>query len=237
MVFRHRHTAPGGSYPGGSYSGRSTSRPAPPPPPEQPHPRRPEPGGDLALLDHCLRLLGGHRFQPRREIRYEDLLEIPVNGVIEFRRRPLSTLLMLRGQQGELLFPRVFVDDHDRSRNSFLDIKHFIREIAECAGTSAQLNWIDFQPAAGCLNRGMLRLKISDTVCEHHCDIDPGFGDPGLEAALLESVAPPGHWTANLLMGLGQQPVTLWLPEGMGEELLAALDAENRHRAWARWNG
>ncbi len=189
-----------------------------------------EAGDDLALLNECLDILAAHRFPPRRPITYEDLLDIPVTGIVEFRSRPLTSLLMLRGQWGEPLFPRVFVDDHDRARTSILDIKHFVRELAERAGTAPALGPIDVLPNRGTISSGLLRLTIHGRVHQHYFHLEPGFGDPDLETELPSSVAPPEHRAANVLMGLGQQPVILWLVENTGEELLDTLAAENRHR-------
>ncbi|WP_149029418.1 hypothetical protein [Corynebacterium halotolerans] len=220
QVFRSDDTSPRGS---GRFPAPTRSAPVPV-------------SSDRELLQECLRMLAAYNFLPRREITRDDLLSVPVTGVVEFRRRPLTTLLMLRGRSGELLFPHVFVDD-EWGRISVLDMKHFIREVAARAGTADQLGEIHFRTDPGSDNTGILQYTLRMEVRGHSFRIDPYFGDRELEAAIIEAVAPAGHRVVDLLMGLGQQPVTLWLPQDADDHLVENIHAENRHRHWGRATG
>lgn len=196
----------------------------------RPGPGAPTPvAADRELLQGCLRMLAAYDFLPRREITRDDLLNVPITGIIEFRRRPLTTLLMLRGRSGELLFPHVFVDDDDgQGRTSVLDMKHFIREVAARAGTADQLGRIHFMTDPGSDHTGSLRYTLRMEVHDHSFRIDPYFGDRELETAIIAAVAPAGYRVVDLLMGLGQQPVTLWLPSDADDRLVDNIHAENR---------
>lgn len=216
QIFRHDDTSYPTPHPGAGGSPARTRRPPTPAP------------SDRELLQECLRMLAGYDFLPRREITRDDLLNVPVTGVVEFRRRPLTTLLMLRGRSGELLFPHVFVDDDEWVRNSVLEMKHFIREVAARAGTAEQLGRIHFMTDPGSDNTGSLRYTLRMEVRDLSFRIDPYFGDRELEAAIIEAVAPTGHRVVDLLMGLGQQPVTLWLPQNADDRLVENIHAEHR---------
>lgn len=204
--------------------------PEPAPTPQTPEPDTETPAdtdADMELLDQCLSNLASYQLFPRREISLDDLHSLPVDGVAQFRRRPLTTLVTCVDEAGTPLFERVFIDAEESSRTTVEHLHALISDAATSAGTIDELRdtIVMLDPASEA--SGSLRLTIGQEVRDLVFDLDPDFGDAQAEAEILEGVSPVGFDAYTLLARVGMKHVTLWLPVDTDDVLIDELEVEN----------
>ena len=194
---------------------------------EGPAPERLEPGDDQELLQRSLSTLADHGFRPCREITIERLGVDPREGLLAFRRRPLTTLLTLPDASGRPLFGRVFVDTEDLNRVDASDLPLFITAAAEHSGTGDLLRGIRVMCDPGTDRTGSLRYTIGHDVRDHSFDLDPDFGNDAVEAAIVDGVSPADLESFTFYARPSMTPVTPWLDIDSDDHLVEALRAEN----------
>ena len=144
-----------------------------------------------------------------------------------FRRRPVTTMLTQVDPDGIPLMDRVFIDEGELTRTSTDDLKCFITQAAERAGTAEQLSDIVVMLDPGATTTGSLRYTIDQTVRDHSFDLDPGFGAAQVETEILQGLAPYGYDAYTFYALPGMKPVTIWIPSTSDDELVEALQKEN----------
>lgn len=196
--------------------------------PEEPTRKTPSAAdADLELLDECLTNLAAYRLLPRREISLDDLHALPLDGVAQFRRRPLTTLVTCVDEAGTPLFERVFIDAEESSRTTVEHLCELINDAATHAGTVDELRDVTVMLDPSSETSGSLRFTIAREVRDLVFVLDSDFGDPQAEAEILEGVRPAGFDSYTLLAGVGMKQLTIWLPANTDDVLIDELEVEN----------
>lgn len=195
--------------------------------PEEPTAADQAPADDAGLLARSLDGLAGHGFHPSREVTLADLPADTGEGRLAFRRRPLTTLLLLPNAEGRPLFGRVHVDNDELNRVGVDDLVFFIEDAAEHAGTGDQLRDVLVMRDPGSARTGSLRYTLGHDVRDHSFYLDPDFGDEFVEAEILDGVSPTGYEAFTFYARPSMKPVTLWLDVTTDDSLVDALLAEN----------
>lgn len=183
---------------------------------------------DFHLWEHRSGVLGGYGFRfgstelGGRALNLQVLFADP-----NFRRRPMTTALMQVDQDGIPYADRVFIDEGELTRTTADDLKCFITDVAERAGTADQLSDIVLMLDPGSTTTGSLRYTMGQTVRDHSFDLDSGFGDSQVEAEILQGVAPYGYDAFTFYAAPAMKPVTIWIPSASGDGLIEALNEEN----------
>ncbi|RSZ61390.1 hypothetical protein EAH68_13470 [Corynebacterium hylobatis] len=178
------------------------------------------------LLEQSTELLNGYGLGRRENDLTGHLPHTPTADP-NFRRRPLTTMLTQVDPDGVPFRERVFIDEGELTRTSVEELKCFITEAADRAGTAEHLSDIVVMLNPGSTITGSLRYTINQTVRDHSFDLDPGFGDAQVEAEVLQGVAPYGYDAFTFYALPSVKPVTIWISSDSDDGLIEALKQEN----------
>lgn len=179
-------------------------------------------------LDDVLSVLATAGIHPRRPISMDDITGCCPNGLAGFRARPLTSTMELVDADGDFLMHNVSLDRDDDSRTTPDQLAEYATDLAEGAGTGAQVK-VRVVPDPGSRLKGSLRVTNGYDVSDIVYNLDPDFGDPAAEEALTSAVAGSGRRAYPILTDTEGERLTAWVLPTTPESFFLALSEENPH--------